>query len=154
MPRDRDLLERHRHRPGPAAARGRPFANVGALPTGASPAVARRRALGLGLRVATSSQVRVHLGRRPAQLGRAPGPAITQRLPPQLSEMTMKASYFEPVTIELIAFAPRLLVKLAALGALVGAASGCVSAKRYEDAESAARLHAEGRQAEYDRRRA
>jgi len=58
------------------------------------------------------------------------------------------------IAYEIATHAPRLLVKLATLSALVGAASGCVSAKRYEDAETAARMHAEQRQVEQDRRRA
>ncbi|HVJ19558.1 MAG TPA: hypothetical protein VM686_29260 [Polyangiaceae bacterium] len=56
------------------------------------------------------------------------------------------------VTYQICTLAPRVLVQFAALAALIGATTGCVSAKRYEDAESAARFQAEGRQAEYDRR--
>ncbi len=53
------------------------------------------------------------------------------------------------IAYQLATHAPRVLV---ALAALLGASS-CVSAKRYEDAQTAAFTHAEARQTEYDRRR-
>ena len=64
----------------------------------------------------------------------------------------MKAPNIETTALlyQLAAHTPRVLV---ALAALVGATS-CVSAKRYEDAQTAAWTHAEARQVEQDRRRA
>jgi hypothetical protein len=70
----------------------------------------------------------------------------------------MKALNFESLAAtsvyELATFAPRVLVQLAGVAALAGLLNGCVSAKRYEDVESAARAQAEARQAEQDKRRA
>lgn len=66
----------------------------------------------------------------------------------QQSETFSAAAAYQVLT-----FAPRLVVKLATVAALSGLLNGCVSAKRYEEAESAVRAQAEARQAEQERRR-
>ncbi|HEV8248051.1 MAG TPA: hypothetical protein VGP93_19890 [Polyangiaceae bacterium] len=49
------------------------------------------------------------------------------------------------LAFELLTFAPRILVQLAAVAALSGLFYGCVPAKQYEQAETAARQQAEAR---------